>query len=117
MFDVMIVEDEVLVLLDLAEMVEGFGHTIHSECTSLDDGFEALEHSIPDVALLDINVARRHVWPLATALRNRGCRIVFLSADLNHRELREEFADCGRVEKPATLHDIREALEKISVAA
>ena len=117
MTDVMLVEDEVLVLLDLAEMVESFGLTIHSECTNLSEGFEALEQSVPDLALLDINVAREHVWPLARELKKRGCRIIFLSADLSHSELRDEFATCGRVEKPATLNDIRAALQKTSIAA
>ena len=111
MADVMIVDDEALVLFDLVMTVEDLGYGVHSESTTIEDAMCAIEAgSPPDVALLDIDVGGSPVWPLARKIVERGRPVVFVSANLNHEELREEFASCGRIDKPASPDEIAAAI-------
>lgn len=107
----MIVDDEALVLFDLVMTVEELGYAVHSESTTLEDAISAIESgSPPDVALLDIDVGGNPVWPLARKIVERGKPVVFVSANLNHEELRDEFASCQRLDKPASRDEIAEAI-------
>lgn len=110
MQSVMVVDDEALVLLDLVMTIEELGYDVHSDSTSLGQAIEHLENDSPDIALLDIDVGGELVWPLARLLTERSKPVVFLSANLTHRELDEEFGQCQRLEKPASRREIREAL-------
>ena len=112
MKNVMIVDDEALVLLDLVHTVEDLGYNVHSDATSLSGAFAALEQSEPDVALLDIDVAGEPVWPVARTLTERNIPVIFISANLSHAQLTEEFGGCPTLEKPASPRDIAEALRK-----
>ena len=107
----MIVDDEALVLLDLVHTVEDLGYDLHSESTTLKSALDALDGGPPDVALLDIDVAGEPVWPLARRLKEEGAPIVFISANLTHGELREEFPACPTLGKPVSQKDVARSLE------
>ena len=111
MANIMIVDDEALVLFDLCMTVEDIGHTVMHDCTSVADGMNRIEDRAPDAALLDIDVGGTPVWPLARALKSKGCPICFVSANNSHTELAEEFAQSGFVDKPASRGDIESALD------
>lgn len=107
----MIVDDEALVLLDLVHTVEDLGYNLHSESTTLKSALDALEQGPPDVALLDIDVAGQPVWPLARRLKQEGAPIVFISANLTHGELNEEFDGCPTLGKPVSQTEIARSIE------
>ena len=111
MANILIVDDEALVLLDLCMTVEQLGHTVVHDSTGIAAAMQYLDRGTPDAALLDIDVAGTPVWPLARALKERGCKIAFVSANSSHDELKHEFADCLFVDKPASRRDIAFALE------
>ena len=111
MQNVMIVDDEALVLLDLVHTVEDLGYVIHSESTSVEGALASLENATPDLALLDIDVAGVPVWPVARELTNHGVPVIFVSANLSHQELCQEFSGCPKLEKPASPADIGRALQ------
>lgn len=113
--NVLIVEDEALIMLDLSLCVESHGMRVAGEALSLDEGFRLADVSSPDVALLDINVGADQVWPLARHLAANGVAFVFVSANLHHPELCDEFAASPRLEKPASDEQIAAAL-KLAVA-
>ncbi|RJY09214.1 response regulator [Aurantiacibacter aquimixticola] len=110
--NVMIVDDEAMVLLDLVMTVEELGYEVHSECCCLKNALDAADGAPPDVALLDIDVAGEPVWPLARKLAEKGRPMVFISANLSHAELREEFAECLALDKPVSRAEIAEAIEQ-----
>lgn len=111
MCGVMIVDDEALILCDLAMTVESLGYELHSESTCIHTAMKALEGEKPDVALLDIDVGGEPVWPLARAVASTGSPIVFISANLHHSELKEEFAECAQLEKPVSDRDVAAVLK------
>ncbi|MBX7527368.1 response regulator [Qipengyuania vesicularis] len=110
---VMIVDDEALVLFDLAMTVEDLGYEVFCDSISVSDALECLGEDCPDAALLDIDVGGTLVWPLARVLKTRDCPIVFVSANRAHEELRGEFSHCGFIDKPASADQIDKTLSGI----
>ncbi|GIT91005.1 response regulator [Jannaschia pagri] len=53
---ILVVEDDVLVAMDLAEELDDLGHSVLGPFTTLSDALESLEHQACDVAILDINL-------------------------------------------------------------
>ena len=98
--EVLVVEDEALILFDICANLADAGFDIVGEAVSLDEAFAILANTSPDVAVLDINVGKQTVWPLARTLAQRGTQLVFVSANLEHEELRTEFAQARTMEKP-----------------
>lgn len=110
---VMIVDDEPLLAYDMADLLQAHGATIAATCMSLDEGRQQLradDHI--DCALLDIQLGREEVWPLARELKERGLPFLFVSAICGTRELPEEFAGSQCVAKPVDLARLRDALRK-----
>ena len=110
MNDVMIVDDEALILMDLANTIQRLGYSVHSQSTTLDGAESSLDSGRPDVVLLDIDVAGRPAWPVARRARKLGVPVIFVSANTDHNELKTEFADCSRLDKPASPQQVGEAL-------
>ncbi|WP_448189490.1 response regulator [Azospirillum sp. sgz301742] len=54
--NVLIVEDEALIALSWAQVVESLGHTVLGICASLPDARELTRHAAPDVALIDLRL-------------------------------------------------------------
>lgn len=56
--DVLVVEDEMLLAMDIEDMIEDSGHRVRAEAASLED-VEALADNLnPQLALVDIHLAR-----------------------------------------------------------
>lgn len=97
---VLIVEDEAFIAWDLSQMVEGADLRVIGPAPTLPDAFDLLEAEHACAALLDINVGKAIVWPLADKLKEAGIPFAFVSADHEHEELRGRFADAPRLYKP-----------------
>ena len=65
----LIAEDEFLIALELKEIVEQLGCSVVGPSGSVDAALDLLSSSktLPDAALLDVNLRERHVTPVAQA--------------------------------------------------
>ena len=109
---VLVVEDEALILFDLCMALEDEGFPIAGEALNLSDARRSFEANEPKVAVLDINVGRETVWPLARFLKSQGVALVFVSANLHHQELQDEFGCYPQLEKPVNSGDLVKAIER-----
>ena len=73
----LIVEDEALVAMMVADMLADFGATSTHVASSLSQGLEAATDAVFDAAILDINLNGDRSDPIADALRAKGVPIVF----------------------------------------
>jgi len=96
---IMVVEDEYLVALYLTQSLEDLGATIVGPSNSVSDALALLSTEAPDMAVLDINLGRERVYPVAQALRERGIPFVFTTG-YDNWVIPQEYADQPRIEKP-----------------
>lgn len=67
---VLVVEDEILVATTIECEIMNAGAVIVGPAYTLDEALELMSEDV-DVALLDINLCGKKVWPVALALRAR----------------------------------------------
>lgn len=77
---VLVVEDEFIIALDLSETVRDLGFGLDGPYSHKALALQAIEKTLPDAAILDINVADGEVFPLADALAQHGVPIIFHSS-------------------------------------
>jgi CheY-like chemotaxis protein len=64
----LVVEDDALVRMLLADMVGELGYTLAAEAASIDEALEATRKTDFDLAILDVDLKGRSVSPVADAL-------------------------------------------------
>jgi CheY-like chemotaxis protein len=71
----LVVEDEFMIALDLAQWLEELGMQVIGPAGSVSDALKLVEANAGriDGALLDINLRGERVYPVADALAVRGC--------------------------------------------
>jgi len=109
---VLVVEDESLVAMLLETILEDMGCDTVGPAANIDDGLAlATDDEHLDAALLDVNVAGRHVFPVAEALKARGVPFVF-STGYGEGGLPDEWRGQATIQKPFTEAAVRDALFK-----
>jgi CheY-like chemotaxis protein len=107
---VLIVEDESLVAMLLETILEDMGCVAVGPASSVRDGLIAAKDEADlDAALLDVNVAGEHVFPVAAALKDRGVPFVF-STGYGEGGLPTEWRGHPTIQKPFTESAVRDAL-------
>lgn len=107
---VFVIEDESLVLVNLEDMLEELGCRLVGPAMRLDQADAMLEEAAgADVALLDVNIGGRPVFPLAEKLSARGVPLV-LATGYGRDGLPEEWRGTTVLSKPYTFDDLAGAL-------
>lgn len=97
----LIVEDEMLIAMQLTETLEGAGWSIMGPASTMEEANRLLSaSSMPDAAILDVNLHGNTVYPLADTLRRLGVPILFCTGYQN-LDADQQFEDCQRIGKPA----------------
>lgn len=108
---VFVVEDESLVLVNLEDMLDELGCTLVGPAMRLDQAEAMLEEAgDADLAVLDVNIGGRPVFPLAEKLRDKGVPLV-LATGYGRDGLPAEWQEGVTVlSKPYTFDDLAGAL-------
>jgi len=116
---VMIVEDEALVALDLADEFEVAGHGVAGPFRRVRDAMAALDKATPDAAVLDVNLVDGETSaPIAEALERMDAPFLFITGYTAARaEVLNRFPDAQQLSKPANPKDVVRAIEKLAVRA
>jgi two-component sensor histidine kinase/DNA-binding response OmpR family regulator len=96
---VMIVEDEALVALVLADHLTEFGLSVVGPCASVAEATAAVEANDLDAAILDVNLGKELVYPVAELLAQRGVPFVFVTG-YGPESIDGRFAHAAVLEKP-----------------
>jgi two-component SAPR family response regulator len=107
-----VVEDEVLIGLFLAELLGELGCHVIANVTRVGKALELLEAERPDFMLLDVNVGGEMSYSLADALIERGIRFLFVSG-YSSPSILGKYKDYPRLEKPITFQELSDALLKL----
>jgi DNA-binding response OmpR family regulator len=75
----LVVEDDALIRMLLADMLGEIGYTVAAEAGSVDEALEATRKTDFDLAILDADLNGRSVSPVADALVARDIGFVFVT--------------------------------------
>src|SRR5258708_8050163 len=74
-----LVEDEALIRMMLADMIEELGHRVVAEAGNIQVGQALAQAAIFDLAVLDINIAGYSIRPVAEIIDGRGLPFFFVT--------------------------------------
>jgi DNA-binding response OmpR family regulator len=106
---VLIVDDEPLIAIDLAEQIEEAGAFVVGPASTLDNAMALSKCALIQAAVLDIRLGDSWVYPLAEVLRAKGVPFVFATGH-EPEEIPVEFADVPCCAKPFKLNEVVDAL-------
>ncbi len=107
---VLVVEDEVLIALEIADELTNAGCTVLGPARRLEAAMAFAHGEELDAALLDVNLAGHFVWPVAEALASRNIPFLFLTGFGPELEFPPAFAAARRLEKPVMPGAVAKAL-------
>lgn len=111
---VLIVEDDALVGLFLADSLEDQGYRIAGPLGGCRETLRWLEAHTPDVCILDVALRDGNCIELARTLRSRGIPFVIFSGHAQRRDDPIEYGGAPWVGKPAQVEHLVEALRALT---
>jgi CheY-like chemotaxis protein len=96
---VFLVEDEVMIRMMVAEMLEDLGYVVVAEASDIESAVPLAQSARFDVAILDVNVNGKVVTPVAQAIEARRLPFVFVTG-YGVQGIPEEFRDRPALQKP-----------------
>ena len=106
---VLVVEDEAAISLLLEDMLLDFGCQVIGPAARLSAALDMIESEVPDLAILDVNVAGEPIYPVAEALHRHGVPFVF-STGYGSAGIKDAFRERPVLQKPFAQHDLRQKL-------
>lgn len=113
---VLIMEDEFIVALDLSDITQDLGFQVEGPFATVAEGVRAVEHHVPDAAILDVQLADGEVFPLADYLMKLGVPIIFHSGHADNSQLKGRYPDARSAGKPCAAELIASYLVQVTAS-
>ncbi|MEW6767812.1 MAG: response regulator [Pseudomonadota bacterium] len=107
---VLLIEDEVMIRMMVADMLGELGYSIAGEAGDIDEAVRLVQAADFDIAILDVNVNSKIITPVAEAVTMRGRPFVFATG-YGSDGLPEKFRDIPALQKPFQIETLRRAIE------
>ncbi|MGY4498317.1 CheY-like chemotaxis protein [Bradyrhizobium sp. GM24.11] len=109
---IFLVEDEVLVRMMIADMVDELGHRVVAEAGTIGDAGPYALMGEFDLAILDINIGGFGVDPIAETIERRGRPFLFITG-YGQQHLPSLFRRRPVLEKPVSINKLRETINSL----
>jgi len=109
---VLLVEDEMMVALLLETVLIDLGHQVVGPVARLERGLEVVEREAIDLAVLDVNIDGREVYPIAAALEARGIPFIFTTG-YGIDGLHSAYRNRPVLQKPYRSDDLKAAIGRV----
>jgi len=108
---VFLVEDETMIRMMVAEMLEDLGYTIAAEAGDIGEALRLAEITDFDIAILDVNVNGKVVSPVAAAIAARRLPFIFATG-YGAQGMPEEFRNRPALQKPFQMDSLARMIEE-----
>ncbi|HEY7301388.1 MAG TPA: response regulator [Xanthobacteraceae bacterium] len=99
---ILVVDDEFLITAQIECDLSEAGAEVVGPAQTLDDALALAEREIVSAAVIDIQLGRDHVGPLAQQLSDRGIPFVFYTGQTHTDPIRAQWPTSKVISKPAT---------------
>jgi CheY-like chemotaxis protein len=113
---VLVVEDEMTVALLIEDMVSELDYEVAAIVPRLEDAMRLLDSESFDLAMLDVHIEGKTVFPFAAELEARDIPFLFATA-YGPRGIPEEFRSHLVLQKPFGPVELRRALMELAASA
>jgi CheY-like chemotaxis protein len=110
---ILVVEDEALVAFALEEMLADFGYEVIGPAPNVAAAMKLVGAGGIDAAILDVNLGRETIDPVAAALAEAGVPFVFTTGYTNASALPQGFKDRPSLNKPYQPEALHEAVQRL----
>jgi len=112
----LIVEDEYLIAVDLAQVLEELGFAVVGPAGTVETALDLVKNEGVglDGAVLDVNLRGHRVYPVAQVLVDLGVPFIFTTG-YDAEVVPEVFSEMPRCEKPVDIQKLTHLLEEITV--
>jgi CheY-like chemotaxis protein len=111
-YSVFLVEDEVMIRMMLAGMLDELGHTIAAEAGHVDHAVRLAQSTQFDLAILDVNLNGQLITPVAEVIKAKNRPFIFATG-YGKAALPEEYRDRPALQKPFQLEALKETLDRL----
>ena len=107
---IFLVEDEVMIRMMVADMLEELGYSIAAEAGEIGDALKLAQSVEFDLAILDVNVNGKVISPVADLIAARNRPFIFATG-YGSSGLPEEYRDRPALQKPFQLETLAKMID------
>ena len=107
---VFLVEDEVMIRMMVADMLQELGYTIAAEAGEIGEAIRLAQTTYFDLAILDVNVNGKVISPVADLLKANNRPFIFATG-YGSSGLPEEYRDRPSLQKPFQVETLGKMIE------
>ena len=108
---VFLVEDEVMIRMMVADMLEELGYSIAAEVGEIDQAIRLARIASFDIAILDVNVNGKLISPVAEVIAARNRPFIFATG-YGTQGLPPEYRDRPALQKPFQMETLAAMIER-----
>ena len=107
---VFLVEDEVMIRMMVADMLEELGYRVVAEAGEINEAIRLAESADFDLAILDVNVNGKVISPVADLITARNRPFIFATG-YGSSGLPEEYRDRPALQKPFQIESLAQMID------
>ena len=107
---VFLVEDEVMIRMMVADMLEELGFSVAAEAGEINEAMRLAQSAEFDIAILDVNVNGKVISPVAELIKARNRPFIFATG-YGSSGLPEEYRDRPALQKPFQLETLAKMID------
>jgi CheY-like chemotaxis protein len=107
---VFLVEDEVMIRMMVADMLEELGYRVAAEAGEIGEAIRLVQCTDFDLAILDVNVNGKVISPVADLIKARNRPFIFATG-YGSSGLPEEYRDRPSLQKPFQLETLSQMID------
>ena len=106
---VFLVEDEVMIRMMVADMLEELGYSVAAEAGEISEAVRLAQSTVFDLAILDVNVNGKVITPVAELIKARNLPFIFATG-YGSSGLPEDYRDRPALQKPFQLETLAQMI-------